>query len=311
MLRTEIDGDGIATLILDQPERPVNTIGWALLEVLEAEVERLVADGAVSGIVVTSAKSSFLAGADLSIMTGLAAPQVTLIEAARRIGRIGGLFRRLETCGKPVVAAAPGTALGGGLEWMLACHHRIAADSPKALFGLPEVTLGILPGAGGTQRVLRRLGIAKAIPLLLEGRTMPAAEALEAGLLDAVVPPGDLIPAAKAALRNGRVNPVAPWDAKGFRLPGLAPTSSAAGDLFALWNARVLARTRGEEPAQQAILSCVFEGSRLAMDTAQKVERDYCARLIQSAQAQEKIAAFFTRGTAKASAAAVGTAEAG
>lgn len=114
MLRTGIDGDGIATLILDQPGRPVNTLGWALVDALEAEVERLAADGAVSGIIVTSAKSSFLAGADLAIMGDLAAPEVSLPDAARRIGRMGALFRRLETCGKPVVAAAPGTALGQG-----------------------------------------------------------------------------------------------------------------------------------------------------------------------------------------------------
>lgn len=304
MLRTEIDGDGIATLILDQPGRSVNTLGWALVDALEAEVERLAADGVVAGIVVTSAKSSFLAGADLAIMGDLAAPDVSLPEAARRIGRMGALFRRLETCGKPVVAAAPGTALGAGLELMLACHHRLAAENPKGLFGLPEVTLGILPGAGGTQRVLRRLGIAAALPILLEGCPMSAAEAQGAGLIDAVVAPDDLIPAAKAALREGRVSPVAPWDVKGFRLPGLAPTSIAAGDLFALWNARVLARTRGEDPAQRAILSCVFEGARLPIDKALRVERDYCASLIQSPQAQEKIAVFFARQAAKAGGAA-------
>lgn len=302
MLRTEIDGDGIATLILDQPGRPVNTLGWALVDALEAVVERLAADGAVSGIIVTSAKSSFLAGADLTIMSGLATPEVPLAETARRIGRMGALFRRLETCGKPVVAAAPGTALGAGLELMLACHLSLAADTPKGLIGLPEVTLGILPGAGGTQRVLRRLGIAAALPILLEGRAMTAAEAQAAGLIGAVLSPEDLIPAAKAALREGRVNPVAPWDAKGFRLPGPAPTSAAAGDLFALWNARVLARTKGEDPAPRAILSCVFEGARLPMDKALKVERDYCACLIRSAQAQEKIAAFFARQAAKAEA---------
>lgn len=300
MLRSEIDGDGIATLILDQPGRPVNTLGWALVDALEAEVERLVEAGAVSGIIVTSGKSSFLAGADLSIMSGLAAPEVTLAEAARRIGRMGALFRRIETCGKPVVAAAPGTALGAGLELMLACHHRIAADNPKALFGLPEVTLGILPGAGGTQRVLRRLGIAAALPILLEGRAVTAAEAQAAGLIDALVPPQELIPAAKAALREGRASPIAPWDAKGFRLPGLVPTGTAAGDLFAVWNARVMARTRGEDPAPRAILSCVYEGARLPIDKALKVERDYCAGLVQSAQAQVKIAAFFARQAEKA-----------
>lgn len=304
MLRTEIDGDGIATLILDQPGRSVNTLGWALVDALEAEVERLAADGVVAGIVVTSAKSSFLAGADLAIMGDLAAPDVSLPEAAWRIGRMGALFRRLETCGKPVVAAAPGTALGAGLELMLACHHRLAADNPKGLFGLPEVTLGILPGAGGTQRLLRRLGIAAALPILLEGCPMSAAEAQGAGLIDAVVAPDGLVPAAKAALREGRVSPVAPWDVRGFRLPGLAPTSIAAGDLFALWNARVLARTRGEDPAQRAILSCVFEGARLPIDKALRVERDYCASLIQSPQAQEKIAVFFARQAAKAGGAA-------
>ncbi|QRG07787.1 enoyl-CoA hydratase/isomerase family protein [Xanthobacter dioxanivorans] len=281
MLTIDIDQDGIALVTIDMPGRSMNVIDWPMLDALDAAARRLVADAAVTGIVFTSGKGAFIAGADLAIMEDLSGPGLTAGETAQRAGRMGDVFRRIETCGKPVVAAAPGTALGGGFELMLACHHRIAADTPKAVFGLPEVKLGLLPGAGGTQRLPRLIGIAEALPLLLEGRALTVAEAQAAGLLDAVVPPEALLDTAKAALREQRVSPEPAWDQKGFGWPGAAPASPAVQELFALVNARTLAATRGLYPAPQAILSCVFEGARLPMDKALKVERDYFATLVR------------------------------
>ncbi|PKP82822.1 MAG: hypothetical protein CVT80_13100, partial [Alphaproteobacteria bacterium HGW-Alphaproteobacteria-2] len=205
-------------------------------------------------------------------------------------------LRRIETCGKPVVAAATGTALGGGLEVMLACHHRIAAENPKARFGFPEVMLGLLPGAGGTQRTARLIGIAAALPLLLDGTRLTAAQAHEAGLLDAVVPPGDLLSAARAALLAGRVPAANPWDDRRFRPPGLQPGSVAALDHFVLLNGRVHAERGTCDPAPRAILSAVFEGARLPIARGLEVELDYFTDLVQGDVAQAMIATtFFAR----------------
>lgn len=296
MLRTEIDAEGIATLVLDLPGRSMNVMDWALAAALGAQVERLAADPAVTGLILTSGKASFMAGADLAIMRDLAAPGVTAGDAARRVAAIGATFRRMETCGKPVVAAAPGTALGAGLELMLACHHRIAVDVPKAAFGLPEVKLGLLPGAGGTQRLPRLVGLAGALPLLVEGRALTAEEALALGILDEVVPAEGLLHAARMVLRERRASHGAPWDAKGFHWPGDAPASAHAQELFALWNARTLAATCGNDPAPRAVLSSVYEGARLPFDAALKVERDLFATLVQGPVAQARIRTqFFAR----------------
>jgi enoyl-CoA hydratase/carnithine racemase len=280
MLRTEIDEEGIALVTIDMPGRSMNVIDWDMGAALDEAVSVLIADDVVKGIVITSGKPSFIAGADLSIMKDFTAPGVTPAMASRKIATMGDVFRHLERGGKPVVAAAPGTALGGGLELMLACHWRVAADNPQARFGLPEVKLGLLPGAGGTQRLPRLIGIAAALPLLVGGGAMSVAEAAAAGIIDEVVAPERLIEAAKDALRQGRVSETAPWDRKGFAFPGDGPASAAVLDLFTFTNARILAETAGHYPAPKAILSCVFEGARLPIDKALMVEQDCFATLV-------------------------------
>ena len=280
MLTIEIDKDGLAVVTIDMPGRSMNVIDWDMGAALDEAVSPLIADETVKGIVITSGKPSFIAGADLSIMKDFTLPGVTPAVASRRIARIGDFFRRLERGGKPVVAAATGTALGGGLELMLACHRRVAADNPQARFGLPEVKLGLLPGAGGTQRLPRLIGIEAALPLLLEGRTMTVAEAAAAGIIDEVVAPERLVEAAKDALRQGRVSETAPWDRKGFAFPGHAPAGQAALDLFTFTNARILAETAGNYPAPKAILSSVFEGARLPIDKALRVEQHCFGTLV-------------------------------
>ncbi|KFI32627.1 hypothetical protein CG51_01265 [Haematobacter missouriensis] len=278
MFTTDIDAEGIATVTIDMPGRSMNVIDWALTDALDAEARALAANPAVKAIVLTSGKKDFVAGADLAIMHDLY--DLTPEAASDRIGTLGAMVRAFETSGKPVVGAAPGTALGGGLEILLGCNYRIAADNPKARFGLPEVTLGILPGAGGTQRLPRIIGIPAALPVLVYGKPMTAEQAKAAGILDEVVPPDNLLAAAKAAVREGRVRPGQPWDEKGFALPGPAPQSSEAMDLFSSWNAKVLAETSGNRPAPKAILSCVFEGTRVPIDAGLKIERDYFGTLV-------------------------------
>ncbi|ADZ70938.1 enoyl-CoA hydratase-related protein [Polymorphum gilvum] len=293
MLTTDIDQDGIALVTIDMPGRSMNVIDWPLADALRAEIARLAGDPAVTGIVFASGKSSFIAGADLAIMADFVGPGTSPKTAADMIGRLSEGFRALETCGKPVVAAASGTALGGGLELMLACHYRIAARNDKAVFGLPEVKLGLLPGGGGTQRLPRLTGVAYALPLLLEGKGVSAEEALKAGFLDEVVEPDDLVAAARRALKEGRVPSIARWDQKGFALPGPAANSTAVGDTFLVANAQAHARGRGNYPALKAILSCVYEGIRLPTDKALKIERHYFGHLVHGDVAQAMIRTLF------------------
>ncbi len=295
MLDTDIQG-GIAVVSIDMPGRSMNVIDWDLAAALDRCMTELGRNADVTGIILTSAKPSFVAGADLAIMATFAAPGMTLAKAAPLIRRLGDPLRRMEQIGKPIVAAAPGTALGGGLEIMLACHYRIAAANDKALFGLPEVGLGLLPGAGGTQRLPRQIGLTRALPVLTGGKPLTASEALSAGILQEVVPPHDLIPAARRALAEGRVPAVQPWDLKGFQPPGLAVTATEGFNSFIFANAATVARPGPCYPAPGAILSCVYEGLRLPMDRALVVESQYFGKLATGPVAQALIASgFFLR----------------
>lgn len=269
MLKTEIS-EGIALVSIDLPGRAMNVMDWPLVDALDAEFARLAADPAVSGIILTSAKAAFMAGADLAMLEALTGPPRDI---AARVAPMAEAFRRMETCGKPIVAAAPGTALGAGLELMLACHARIAADAPGAVFGLPEIKLGLFPGAGGTQRLPRLIGIEAALPLLLEGRALSPAAALKAGLLDALVPADDLIPTARRMLTDGRVPAQAPWDKKGFSPPGGGPSTPRIMDAFSLANGKTQAAGGHLLPALPALLSCVYEGLRLPIDLGLRLER--------------------------------------
>ena len=293
MISTRLHGS-IAILTIDMPGRTMNVLGPDFAAEFRPAFEAAVADANVTGIVITSGKPSFIAGADLAyIMSAFAAPGVTPAAAAAMIAIYGDLFRRIETCGKPVVAAAPGTALGGGFEVMLACHYRVAADAPGARFGLPEVKLGLLPAAGGTQRLPRMIGIAASIPLLTQGTELTAAAAQKAGLIHEVVPAEQLLDAALRALAEGKVKAVAAWDEKGFRLPGGDAYTAANQNALMLANASIHAATRGNYPAPLALMRCVYEGSKLPMDKALKVEQKHFALLVQDHVAQNMIRTLF------------------
>lgn len=218
-------------------------------------------------------------------------------------GQLHGLFRKLETCGKPVVAALNGSTLGGGYELALACHHRVLIDSPKAQVGLPEVTLGLLPGGGGTQRLPRLVGPAKAIQPLLEGRKYRPAQALKLGMVDQLVKSlEDLVPTAKKWIQEVG-NSVQPWDQKGFQIPGGPIVSGKSMNMFAGASGVVRQKTYGNYPAPRAILACIYEGLQLVFDRGIGVETRYFTQLALGKEAKHMIRTlWFNQNAAKAGA---------
>jgi 3-hydroxyacyl-CoA dehydrogenase/enoyl-CoA hydratase/3-hydroxybutyryl-CoA epimerase len=288
MIDYRVDGDGIAIVTWNVPGSPVNTLSDGATTAYVAAVDKALADPAVKGIVVTSAKKDFLAGAD--VQDFLADRSLAKLEAGSRA--INKVFRRLETAGKPLVAAINGTALGGGLELALACHYRVAADNPKTRLGLPEVTLGVLPGAGGTQRLPRLIGIRAAVPLMVEGTRLPVADALKAGIVNAVVPAGELIDAAKAwILAGGKAEQ--PWDRKGFRVPGGDMRDPDLQEFMSVVIAKVHERTCGNYPAPLNILSCVYEGVSSPIEVGLDIESRYFGITASTVQAENLIRSGF------------------
>lgn len=293
MLHTDIT-ESIAIITLDQPGRSVNVLNLALSRALEAEIARLAAMASVSGIILTSGKDAFIVGADLGEVTDLM--QAGPANSAAELAVLGRQIRLMETCGKPIVAALTGTALGGGLEVALGCHYRVAADTPKAGYGFPEVGLGLLPAAGGTQRLPRLVGIEQALPMLTTGNPVDGREAKRLGLIDEVVAPDDLLRAARMALKAGRVSARQPWDVKGGPVPGLSINCGEAFTVFTMANATAVAEAGPDQPARAAILSCVYEGLRLPMDRALQVEALYFRRLLETEAVAGLIATrFFLR----------------
>src|SRR5882757_6543031 len=225
----ETDADGIALVTWDAPGRSMNVIDIKTIMELADIVERVANDAAIKGAVVTSTKETFCAGADLTMLEVFSRDFTAMAKAEGEIAavkrlyeesrKLSLLYRRLETSGKPWVAAINGTALGGGFELCLACHHRIASDNAKTRVGLPEIKIGLFPGAGGTQRIARMMPPGDALQVLLKGDQLRLAQAKGMKLVDAVVPPADLVGAAKAWIKGGG-SAKAPWDADGFRLPG-------------------------------------------------------------------------------------------
>ncbi len=275
MIRTQIE-DHIAVLTWDMPGRSQNVFNQDSLEAFSAALEAVVADQSVQGIVVTSAKKDYIAGADLETIEQMCQPGRSAEELSKGAGALSQLLRRMETCGKPVAAAINGSALGGGFELALACHHRVL--HPKARVGLPEATLGLLPGAGGTQRLPRMIGVQAALPLLMEGKQLRADKALAQGLVDAVEE--EPVAAAAAWLRSDAATAEQPWDRKGFRIPGGGFEVPTTAQTFMVANAMFREKTFGNYPAGRAVLSCLFEGLRLPLDAALVVEQRYFVSLL-------------------------------
>jgi len=298
----EIDGDGIALVTWNEPGRTMNVIDATVMDELSTLVEELAADEAVKGVVITSGKDTFCAGADLTMLEMLGRTFAELVvaqgeEAAtaqffEESRKLSLLYRRIETCGKPWVAAINGTALGGGFELALACHRRIAADSARTRLGQPEVKVGLLPGAGGTQRIARMLPPSDALQLLLKGEQVHLNRAKAMKLVDAVVPKGDLIRTAKEWIKSGG-SAKAPWDADGFKLPGGPVYSKAGMMVFPAANALYRRETYDNYPAARAILQVVYEGLQLPMDQALRVESRWFAKILRSREAAAMIRTLF------------------
>jgi 3-hydroxyacyl-CoA dehydrogenase/enoyl-CoA hydratase/3-hydroxybutyryl-CoA epimerase len=298
-VRYDKDADGIVTLTLDDPTAGANTMNELYQRSMAACVERLQDELAadpdgITGVVVASAKRTFFAGGNLKSMVQAgpddAADVFALGEAVK------AALRRLELFPRPVVAAINGAALGGGLEIALACNHRIAVDDDSVKIGLPESTLGLLPGGGGVTRVVRMLGLQSALmDVLLPGTQFKPSQALAKGLVDELVATREeLVPAAKAWIKANPEASKNPWDAPGYKMPGGSPTSPALAQFLPAFPALLRKQTKGAiYPAPRAILSAAVEGASVDFDTASRIESRYLTNLIVNQGSKNMIQAFF------------------
>ncbi|MET8365225.1 3-hydroxyacyl-CoA dehydrogenase NAD-binding domain-containing protein [Micromonospora sp. NPDC005194] len=292
-IRYDRSADGIVTLTLDDPDQSANTMNRAYAASMSAVLDRLEAEDDLAGVIVTSAKSTFFAGGDLPEM--IRATRADAPALADLLGTIKRDLRRLETLGRPVVAAVNGSALGGGLEIALACHHRIALDAPDSRLGLPEVTLGLLPGAGGVTRTVRMLGLAGALTtVLLTGRRMRPADALAAGIVDEVVATeAEMLDRARAWIA-ANPHPAQPWDRPDYRMPGGTPASRSLAAQLPAFPATLRKQLKGARlPAPEAILATAVEGAQVDLDTAFTVETRHLIGLLTGQVAKNMIGAFF------------------
>lgn len=299
--KIETDADGIALVTWDMPEKSMNVITPDVMEELDAIIDQTAAAPAIKGVVITSGKPSFSGGADLSMIKSMFTLQAEEkkkdpAHAAQKlfelVGRLSRLFRKLETCGKPWVSAINGTCMGGAFELSLACHGRIASNSKAVKIALPEVKVGIFPGAGGTQRVPRLTNTQDALQMMTTGSSLTAARAKAMGLVHEAVDPDKLIDAAKAMIKNG-LKPVQPWDEKGFKLPGGGVWTPASAQLWPAASAILRRETYGNYPGAIAILKCVYEGLQVPFDTALKIEQRYFTEVLQTTEAFSMIRSLF------------------
>jgi 3-hydroxyacyl-CoA dehydrogenase/enoyl-CoA hydratase/3-hydroxybutyryl-CoA epimerase len=300
--KLDVDSDGIALVTWDMADRSMNVITMDAIAELGTIVDKVANDAAIKGVVITSGKPAFCGGADLTMLENMRGLYTDMVskqgeEAAAKMvfdesRKLSQLYRRIETCGKPWVCALNGTAMGGGFELALACHYRVASDDAKTRLGLPEIKIGLFPGAGGTQRVARMLQPADALQFLLKGDQLKVDRAKAMKLIDAVVSEADLIKAAKDWIKTGG-KAKAPWDTEGFRLPG-GPVYSKAGMMtFPAANAIYRRETYDNYPAARAILQVVYEGLQLPMDTALRVESRWFAKILRSPEAAAMIRTLF------------------
>jgi 3-hydroxyacyl-CoA dehydrogenase/enoyl-CoA hydratase/3-hydroxybutyryl-CoA epimerase len=293
-IRWEQDADGIVTLTLDDPNQRANTMNTDFRSSLTATADRLVAEkDAITGVIVTSAKDTFFAGGDLNLLIQVTDENAD--EFAAGVEQIKADLRKIETLGKPVVAALNGAALGGGLEIAVACHRRIALDNPKSQFGFPEVTLGLLPGAGGVIRTVRLIGIMDGLmKVLVQGQRYKPADAVEVGLVHEVAAtPQELLDKARAWIK---ANPesVQPWDDKGYRMPGGAPSNPKVGGMLPALPGNLKKQLKGAPmPAPHHIMCAAIEGATVDFDTALKIEGRYFVNLAKGQTAKNMIQAFW------------------
>ncbi|KIN70844.1 Fatty oxidation complex, alpha subunit [Sulfitobacter noctilucae] len=298
------DADGVAIITWDVEGKSMNVMSIDGLSQLDAHIDAALADDAVKGIVITSGKEgSFAGGMDLNLLAKMREdagddPAKGLFEGTMRMHTLlrkierAGMDSKTNKGGKPIAAALPGTAAGIGLELPLATHRIFCADNPKARIGLPEILVGIFPGAGGTTRLSFKLGAMAASPLLLEGKMLAPAAAVKAGTIDEVV--ADPVAAAKEWVLNAKdADLVKPWDAKGYKMPGGAPYHPAGFMTFVGANAMINGKTKGAFPAAKALLSAVYEGALVPFDTALKIEARWFTSVLMNPSSSAMIRSLF------------------
>ena len=291
-IRYEKGQDNIVVLTMDMPGQSANTMNAQYREAMAQTIERLEAEkDAIAGVIITSAKKTFFAGGDLNELI-----QVTKADAPafyQMVLNIKAQLRRLETLGKPVVAAINGAALGGGWEICLACHHRIALDSSSVQLGLPEVTLGLLPGGGGVVRMVRLLGLEKALPYLAEGKKVRPAAALKAGLIHELASDKDDLLVKARTWIAANPAPKQPWDEAGYKIPGGTPSSPNVAQMLAIAPSVLRDKTKGCFPAPEKIMCAAVEGAQVDFDTAQIIEARYFTELTTGQVAKNMIGTFW------------------
>ncbi|MGO1501975.1 MAG: 3-hydroxyacyl-CoA dehydrogenase NAD-binding domain-containing protein [Marinobacter sp.] len=278
-IRYELGSDQILTLTIDMPGQSANTMNAAFREALDETVNKVQGDlENIRGIIVASGKKTFFAGGDLKELHKVTRDDAQAFEDM--VNSMKAQMRALESCGKPVVAAINGTALGGGLEIALACHHRVVLNDSSIQLGLPEVTLGLLPGGGGTQRLPRMIGLEAAFPLLMEGKKLQPKAALKAGMIDELADSADDMMAKARAFIEANPKCQQPWDKKGFKLPGGAPHHPAMAQKLAIAPAMLKQKTKGCYPAPERIMSAAVEGAQVDFDNGSLIETRYFAELV-------------------------------
>lgn len=292
----------VAIISWEMTSAPMNVLNDESIPEFEAALEKAFADETVKGIIVTSAKPEFVAGADLKmILRNNNKEPAEMLKVSSELNRI---FRNIETSGKPTVAAMNGTALGGGYEICLACHHRIALNNPKTLIGLVEVTIGLLPGGGGTQRLPRMVGIQAALPLLLEGKKVGVQEAKKLGLIDDIADSPDEMMAKALAWIDANPKPLKPWDEidrktgkivgkDNFKVPGGNVQSPIGAQTFGAGTAMLMEKTKGNYPAPLEIMACVYEGLQVNIDRALAIEARHFVNVATSKVAKNMIQSMF------------------
>lgn len=306
----DVDADGIATISWDVPDKSMNVLNLEAAQELSGLVDKVLTDDAVKGAVITSSKPDFAGGMDLNVIARMKEmagdnPAKGLFDGimgfhalTRKIER-AGMDPKTNKGGKPIAAALPGTALGIGYEIPLSCHRIFAADNPKAKIGLPEILVGIFPGAGGTTRLARKMDMMSASPFLMNGKLSDPKSALKSGLVDEVVPAADLLSAAKEWVKNATdADILKPWDAKGFKMPGGAPYHPAGFMTYVGASAMIHSKTYGVYPAAKAMLSAIYEGAQVPFDTAIRIEARWFTNVLMNPSSSAMIKTLFTNKTA-------------
>lgn len=300
-----VDDDGVAVITWDVTARSMNIMSIKGLALLDGFIDQALAEEAVKGVVITSGKDSFSGGMDLNVLGAIRdkAGDNPAADLFNRIMQTHSVLRKIERAGmdpktlkggKPIAAALPGTALGIGYEIALSCHRIFAADNPKAKIGLPEIMVGLFPGAGGTTRLVRKIGAMAASPFLLEGKLASFTSAQSSALIDEVVDPDQLFEKAKEWVLSAKdADLVKPWDAKGYKMPGGAPYHPAGFMTFVGASAMVHGKTQGVYPAAKALLSAIFEGALVPFDTALKIEARWFVNVLMNPSSSAMIRSLF------------------